>query len=59
VLGLTEIALNLAKQLSANQLAAAELATIPVVGPVLSKAAFPCFTAVGPQALELKAASRC
>jgi hypothetical protein len=38
IIGVAEIALNLAKQLSANQLASAELATIPIVGPALAAA---------------------
>jgi hypothetical protein len=36
VLGVAQIALNLAKQLSANQLASAELGAIPIVGPALA-----------------------
>ena len=36
VLAVAQIALNLAKQLSANQLASAELGAIPIIGPALA-----------------------
>lgn len=38
VLAIAEIAMNLAKQLSANQLASAGISTIPVIGPPLAAA---------------------